>query len=659
MIRDGIAATAVHTTEQALTPDTRRAPLPGGIAAPAQPAAAASPPRIEPEAEYLFREPSVDDGATMHELVEGTGVLEPNSGYSYVMLAEHFADTCLIAERAGDERTPVGLITGFISPDREDTLFVWQIGVVPDEQGRGLGRRMLRALLARPACAAVRYLEATVATSNTASAAMFRAFARDIRARCRLARGFEEELFPGEGHEAERLFRIGPFAACDMGEPGPEETSMEIFASHESAVRSYCRSFPAIFHKAKGYRLWDEDGREYIDFFAGAGGLNYGHNHPRLKEALIEYIGADGITHGLDMATTAKRDFLQRFHQVILAPRGMDYRVMFPGPTGTNAVESALKLTRKVTGRETVACFTNAFHGMTLGALAVTGNSFKRNGAGVPLMYTATMPYDGYLEGDTDGIDYMERMLADEGSGMDLPAAVIVETVQGEGGLRAAGVEWLQRLEALCRRHGMLLIADDIQAGCGRTGTFFSFEPAGISPDIVCLSKSISGYGLPMALTLIKPEYDQFAPGEHNGTFRGNNPAFVTASAALGFWEDERLTPHVERLGARLRSALEEIGRTFPALRAEVRGRGFMCGIATPVTGLAEEICAAAFRRGLIVETSGPESEVVKVMPPLVIDEAGLDRGLALLRQAVQEALAARPACPPDAAPAGRVEAAS
>ncbi len=591
--------------------------------------------------DYVFLEPTLEHGSVMHELVQATGVLEANSAYSYVMLAEHFAETCLIAERNGQ---PVGFVSAFISPDRQDTLFVWQIGVIAEEQGQGLGRQMLRALLARPVCSEVRYLEATVAESNTASAAMFRAFARDITARCRLARGFEEEHFPGDGHEAERLFRIGPFANCDLEQSLPKEATMETFSRHESAVRSYCRSFPTVFERARGYTLWDENGREYLDFFAGAGALNYGHNHPLLKEALVDYVSGDGVTHGLDMATAAKREFLQRFHDVILRPRHLDYRMMFPGPTGTNAVESALKLARKVTGRQTVIGFTNGFHGMTLGSLAVTGNAFKRNGAGVPLMFAATMPYDDYIDDGGDSIDYFEQMLADGGSGIDQPAAVIVETVQGEGGLRAASFEWLRRLEALCRRHDMLLIVDDIQAGCGRTGTFFSFEPAGISPDIVCLSKSISGYGLPMALVLIKPEYDQFAPGEHNGTFRGNNVAFVTATAALDFWKDGQLSTHVDKLSRRIDAVFEDLVRTRPKLAGEIRGRGLMRGLMTPVAGLAEEISAAAFRRGLIVETSGPDSEVIKLLPPLTIDEVGLERGLGLLREAVDEALAAREA---------------
>lgn len=415
---------------------------------------------------------------------------------------------------------------------------------------------------------------------------------------------------------------------------------MDIFEQLESNVRAYCRDFPVIFKRAKGYRVWDDAGREYIDFFAGAGALNYGHNDETMKRRLIEYIAADGIAHGLDMATEAKAHFLERFREVILAPRRMPHKVMFPGPTGTNAVESALKLARKVTGRESVVSFTNAFHGMTLGALAVTGNAFKRGGAGVPLNHGTVMPFAGYMDDDLDTLAYMERILDDQGSGVDLPAAVIVETLQGEGGLNTASARWLKGLEGLCRSRGMLLIVDDIQAGCGRTGPFFSFEPAGISPDIVCLSKSIGGYGLPMALTLIKPEYDVFDAGEHNGTFRGNNIAFVAATSALDFWTDDRLEKSTLAKGQKLRRFLTQLVEQYPALEGEVRGRGLMQGIAVGPQGLAKKICRNAFEQGLIMETSGPSSEVAKAMPPLIIDDVGLEKGLHILGNAVKKAVA-------------------
>ena len=415
-------------------------------------------------------------------------------------------------------------------------------------------------------------------------------------------------------------------------------SGLEAFDELESEVRSYVRAWPTVWSRAHGASLWDEHGREYLDFFCGAGGLNYGHNNEAMIAALTRYLQSQGIIHSLDMATTAKRDFLERFNEVILKPRGLSYKVMFPGPTGTNAVEASLKLARKVTGRQDIVSFTNAFHGMTLGALALSGNVVKRESAGIPLEHQITAPYDGELGDDGDTISVLDSMLADDGTSV---AGVIVETVQGEGGLHSADFAWLQRLSECCKRHDALLIVDDIQAGCGRTGTFFSFEPAGIQPDLICLSKSISGSGLPMSLTLIRPDLDIWSPGEHNGTFRGNNAAFVTATEALNWWVDESLADNVQRKSGIIRAELASIAAEHESIRATVRGRGFLQGLHTPIEGLASRICGAAFERGLLMETSGgAASDVVKLMPPLTINDAELERGLAILRASVEAATA-------------------
>ena len=409
----------------------------------------------------------------------------------------------------------------------------------------------------------------------------------------------------------------------------------DVFESLESEVRSYCRNWPTVFNRAEGSFMYSEDGQEYLDFFSGAGALNYGHNHPDLKAPLIEYLQSNAVVHGLDMYTVAKREFLETFRDVVLKPRALDYKVMFPGPTGTNSVESALKLARKVTNREHVVSFTNAFHGMTLGSLAVTGNSMKRGGAGIPLYHATPVPYDDYFSGETEDFLWLERVLNDSGSGIEHPAAVIVETVQGEGGLNSARVSWLRGLADLCKRHDILLIVDDVQAGCGRTGTFFSFEEAGIKPDIVCLSKSLSGYGLPLAVTLFRPELDQWVPGEHNGTFRGQNPSFVTGKAALDrFWKDDVLAKEVQEKSTQLREGLLKIAdRTEDA---QVRGRGLLTGIVYPDYDTAGAVAKKAYERGLLVETSGPESEVVKLMPALTMDPADLERGIDILSDSVE-----------------------
>ncbi|MQA24635.1 MAG: diaminobutyrate--2-oxoglutarate transaminase [Micromonosporaceae bacterium] len=417
---------------------------------------------------------------------------------------------------------------------------------------------------------------------------------------------------------------------------------MNVFETLESEVRSYCRGWPTVFTKAVGSHLHDENGRDYLDFFAGAGTLNYGHNHPVLKRALIDYLESDGVTHALDMHTAAKRTLLETLHRVVLRPRGLEYKVQFPGPTGANAVESALKLARKVTGRETILSFTNAFHGMTLGALAVTGNSMKRRSAGVPLQHSMPMPYDDYLDGQTPDFLWLNAILEDSGSGLDAPAAIIVETVQGEGGVNVARAEWLRELAEVCKRHEILLIVDDVQMGCGRTGPFFSFETAGITPDIVVLSKSLSGYGLPFALTLFRPELDVWEPGEHNGTFRGHNPAFVTATKALEhFWSDDAFSEQTVAKGERLGAALDKLVADNADIGAYRRGRGMVWGFGADDPGLAGKVCAAAFDRGLLLETSGPLSEVAKVLPPLTATDDELDAGMEIMADSLRAARSA------------------
>ncbi len=415
---------------------------------------------------------------------------------------------------------------------------------------------------------------------------------------------------------------------------------MSIFEELESEVRSYSRGWPVVFDRAQGSYLYDEDGKAYLDFFAGAGALNYGHNNPALKRALIDYITRDGVTHALDMFTVAKRDFLETFKEKILAPRELDYKVVFPGPGGANAVEAALKLARKVTGKESVINFTNAFHGMTLGALSVTGNSMKRGGAGVPLVHATPMPYDNYFDGSIPDFLYFEKLLGDSGSGLNEPAAVIVEGVQGEGGINAARIEWLKALDDLCKKHGILLILDDVQMGCGRTGPFFSFEDAGIKPDIVCLSKSIGGYGIPMALTLIRPDLDVWEPGEHNGTFRGISPAFVTATEALRvYWSDDELEKSTKAKGERIAAAFEGIVEAYPDANLFAKGRGLARGLEFANGDLAGKVCAAAFERGLLMETSGPDGEVMKLLPPLTLTDEELTKGLSIIDESIATVL--------------------
>lgn len=414
---------------------------------------------------------------------------------------------------------------------------------------------------------------------------------------------------------------------------------MDIFNQLESNVRGYCRSFPVVFTKAQNALLTDSEGNEYIDFLGGAGTLNYGHNNPKFKQALIDYIQADGMTHGLDMYTNAKQAFLESFQQRILEPRGMDYRMQFTGPTGTNAVEAALKIARKNTGRHTIVSFTNGFHGVTQGSVAVTANQKYKESVGMPLPGVQFMPYDGYL-GDFDTLTYFEKALQDKSSGLGHPAGVIVECIQGEGGLNVASKEWMQRLQDICKRYDMVLIVDDIQAGCGRSGTFFSFEEFGIEPDVITLSKSLGGYGLPMAVVLLKEELDSWKPGEHNGTFRGNNHAFITARQALEhYWADDSFAKEVQEKASFLKSQLKRIQAAHGG-QMKHKGRGIMQGLEFLDGETAERVTQLAFERNLIIETSGSEGQVVKVLCPLTIPMTELAQGLNILDECISDVMA-------------------
>jgi diaminobutyrate-2-oxoglutarate transaminase len=412
----------------------------------------------------------------------------------------------------------------------------------------------------------------------------------------------------------------------------------DIFNRAESEVRSYCRAFPAVFKRARGCCLYDESGREYLDFFAGAGTLNYGHNNPRIKQAVIDYLQADGVIHGLDMWTVAKREFLEAFEQLILRPRNLDYRLQFTGPTGANAIEASLKLARKVKGRGNIIAFTNAYHGLSAGALALTGNRHFRNEAFVNRLNATFVPFDGYFGPGVDTLAYLRRLLEDNSSGVDVPAAIILETIQAEGGINVASTEWLRGIEELCRRFDILLIVDDIQVGNGRTGTFFSFEEAGIRPDIVVLSKAIGGLGLPMSLVLIKPSVDQWKPAEHTGTFRGNNLAFVAATAALQYWKGDQFTKEIVRKGRVLANHLERLKSQYPEKVKGYRGRGLIWGLEMANPSVAKGVSRSAFAEQMIIELAGADDQVVKFLPPLVIDEVQLQKGMGVIERCVANA---------------------
>ncbi|AUZ84116.1 aspartate aminotransferase family protein [Methylophaga nitratireducenticrescens] len=412
---------------------------------------------------------------------------------------------------------------------------------------------------------------------------------------------------------------------------------MSIFEERESAIRAYCRVYPVVFDKAVNARQTDENGKEYIDFFAGAGVLNFGHNNQRMTKAVVDYIQSNGVTHSLDMHTTAKRQFMQHFTDTILKPRNMPHKMQFMGPTGTNAVEAAMKLARRVTGRQDVVAFSHGFHGMTLGALSATANQYFRNAAGVPLNHVKHFAFgcEEVCPGCELGcgmhsIDQLTAIYKDSSSGIAPPAAFLLETIQAEGGVKVASKEWLQALEKLARKVGALLIVDDIQVGVGRTGSFFSFDDLGIDPDIICLAKGIGGMGTPMAMNLVKPEFDEhWSPGEHTGTFRGQDISFVAGDQALTYFDNDELMKEVKANGQQMAEALAPLAQRYPDVN--VTGKGMILGLDVGNGVRAKAIVNQCFEAGLLIASCGTGGRVVKLIPPLTTPQSDLKTGLDIL----------------------------
>jgi len=369
-----------------------------------------------------------------------------------------------------------------------------------------------------------------------------------------------------------------------------------------------------------------------------AGSLNYGHNPSEIQSKIVDYICADGILHAMDMMTERKFAFLEDLKSILLTPRGLDYRAQFSGPTGTNSVEAALKLARKVKGRRHVVAFSNAFHGVTMGSLAVTASEKKRSGSYLPLRDTYFFPYEGFAPG-LDTLALLEAAFERPGSGYERPAAIILETIQGEGGVNVGSAAFLQDIAAFCQRNDILLIVDDIQAGCGRTGRFFSFEAFGIVPDIVCLSKSLSGIGLPMSMLLFKPDLDIWKPGEHAGTFRGNALAFVAAAEALRlYWLDDTHAAHVETVGRAMGDWAAQIADETDGI-VSTRGRGAFHGLEFADPDRAETVSRQCFADGLLIDTCGPRGAVLKLMPPTTIALDELADGLSIIEHALRRTI--------------------
>ncbi len=411
---------------------------------------------------------------------------------------------------------------------------------------------------------------------------------------------------------------------------------MTIFEQRESSIRAYSRVYPVVFKTANNARQTDDTGKEYIDFFAGAGVLNFGHNNPTMKNAIIEYLNKNGVLHSLDMQTQAKAEFIQHFTNVILKPRNMPHRLQFTGPTGTNAVEAAMKLARRVTGRQNIVAFDQGFHGMTLGALAATANEYFRSAAGVPLEHVTHLPFVEQSDNSDKSITALREVFLDHNA--PAPAAFLIETIQAEGGVNVADKNWIEAIAAIAKELGALLIVDDIQVGCGRTGSYFSFDDLDIDPDIVCLAKGIGGIGTPLAMNLVRPELDDhWSPGEHTGTFRGQNLSFVAGKVALDFFTNDTLMDKVNANVDFMHSQLKPLLNSDPSL--QLRSKGMIMGLDVGDGERASAIVQKCFTDGLIVASCGMGGKVIKLIPPLTIPQTDLAVGLNILINATRHVM--------------------
>jgi len=395
----------------------------------------------------------------------------------------------------------------------------------------------------------------------------------------------------------------------------------------ESQVRGHSRLFDSVFARGIGGVLVDVDGRRSVDFLSGHGSLNYGHNDPDMLKALVDHLQHHGLSAGLDLHSRAKQRFVKAFCSLILAPRGMSHRLQFTGPGADDGLTAAVALARKITGRQGVITFSHSHTGLASGPLA---------GA---LRY----PYDGVGPAGSSGLDLLGRLLADRASGVEPPAAIVLECVQTESSLRAASGRWVRQLAALARRHGALLVIDDRIAGGGRCGGFFSFEGLGVMPDLVLPTQSIAGLGLPMGLLLVRPDRDRWAPAELSSPFQHNHHAFVAAAVACEkFWADGQLQRTVAQRASLLIAGLQGVAALLPPptqpAEARVVGRGLLQGLRLPSPVLAHDVAAACFRRGLVIGTAPADGSLLRLMPPLTMPTLLLEQGLAILYRSVADA---------------------
>ena len=423
----------------------------------------------------------------------------------------------------------------------------------------------------------------------------------------------------------------------------------------ESRARTYAATFTRMFVAGRGIYLRDSHDEEYIDCLMNAGALALGHNHRQVKAAVMDFIAGDRVQQALDLATPAKFEFVRELFSLLPPAFANNAKIQFCGPSGSDAIEAALKLAKLFTQRSTVIAFHGAYHGMTAGALSAMGNLVPKTGLGTvnagvqfaPYPYSYRCPF-GTDGRDTDrlSLSYLQTLLADPESGVPKPAAIVVEVVQGEGGCIPASLQWLRGLRDLTLQHDVLLIVDEVQTGLGRTGTMFAFERAGIRPDLLVLSKAIGG-GYPLAVLLYDSKLDVWPPGMHAGTFRGNQIAMVAGMETMRVIQAERLVANAEIMGSHLSTGLKAIATRHCCL-GEVRGRGLMVGVEVGSAGsvsdvssgtLAKQIKLSCLSHGLIVETGGRHGAVLRFLPPLTINEDEVAAVLSRFQKAVAAAI--------------------
>lgn len=437
------------------------------------------------------------------------------------------------------------------------------------------------------------------------------------------------------------------------GEGGDGVDAYEFLRRVESSARTYASAFETVLESAYGVRMRDQRGHEVIDCLSCAGALPLGHNHPEITEALLRFLRSGHPQQALDLSTPAKYEFVSQLFSLLPPALAVKARIQFCSPSGSDAVEAAMKLTRFATGRSSVIAFHGAYHGMTGGALGAMGNLVPKSGAGIASAGVHFAPFPNSLhcpfgssgsESDQLSINYLRTMLTDPESGITKPAAVIVEVIQGEGGCIPASASWLRALRELTAENDIPLIVDEVQTGLGRTGEMFAFQYADIVPDVLVLSKAVGG-GYPLAVVVYDKRLDLWPRGMHAGTFRGNQIAMVSGARAMEIIKRDRLDFEARRLGQLLMRGLSEVASRYPIL-ADVRGRGLMIGVEVLHGGSSGKPCAvagelarrikrAAYDCGLLVETGGRFGAVVRFLPPLILTDNDVEEIVARFEQAV------------------------